>query len=244
MTQALTKLAAVQNPGLNLFDVPPTDYSLAESRYVPINPFTTGIHPIDFQIDPQDDFINLAKSYFEVELQLKLDNDGNIANDTLVTICNNFIHSLFKQINVCLNGMLISPQTDNYHHKAFTDTVIHNDRDDGETILKPEGWFNGLTCRDASGTALTANQLNPAHDDFKALSQDEQNWVKSVKPFNGGAKVVFRFQTLPQSVSTQQTTHARGANAKFKCTSTVVKFGVKNMAELDISETLQPTILK
>ena len=151
MTQALTKSAAVQNPGLNLFDVPPTDYSLAESRYVPINPFTTGIHPIDFQIDPQDDFINLAKSYFEVELQLKLDNAGNIANDTLVTICNNFIHSLFKQINVRLNGTLISPQKNNYHHKAFIDTVIHNDRD--------EGWFNGLTCRDASGTALTANQL-------------------------------------------------------------------------------------
>ena len=96
---------------------------------------------------------------------------GDIANDTLVTICNNFIHSLFKQINVRLNGTLISPQTDTYHNKAFIDTVIHNDRDDGETILKPEGWFNGLTCRDASGTALTANQLNPAHDDFKALSQ-------------------------------------------------------------------------
>ena len=33
-----------------------------------------------------------------------------------------------------------------------------------------------------------------ADDDFKALSQDEQNWVKSVKPFNGGAKMVFRFK--------------------------------------------------
>ena len=194
MTHSLTKSAAVQNPSLNLFDVPSTDYSFEASRYVPINPFTTGIHPIDFQIDPQDDFVNLAKSYFEVELKLKLDNNGNIANDTLVTICNNFIHSLFKQINVRLNGTLISPQTDNYHHKAFIDTVIHNDRDDGETILRTEGWFNGLTCRDASATGLTANQLNTAHDEFKALSADEQNWIKSIKPFNGGAKVVFRFK--------------------------------------------------
>ena len=139
MTQALIKSSAVQNPTLNLFDVPSTDYCLLESRYVPINPFTTGIHPIDFQIDPQEDFINLAKSYFEVKLQLKLDNNGNIANDTLVTICSNFIHSLFKQINVRLNGTLISPQTDTYHHKAFIDTVLHNDRDDGETILKRVG---------------------------------------------------------------------------------------------------------
>ena len=101
---------------------------------------------------------------------------------------------MFKQINVRLNGTFISPQRDNYHHKAFIDTVILNDRDDGETILRTEGWFNGLTCRDASATGLTANQLNTAHDDFKALSADEQNWIKSIKPFKGGAKVVFRFK--------------------------------------------------
>ena len=56
----------------------------------------------------------------------------------------------------------MSPQTDTYHHKAFIDTVIHNDRDDGETILKPEGWFNGLICCDASTRGLTANQVTLA----------------------------------------------------------------------------------
>ena len=65
----------------------------------------TGIHPIDFQKDPQEDFINLAKSYLEVELRLKFNNNGNIANDTLVNICNNLIHSLFKQINVRVKGL-------------------------------------------------------------------------------------------------------------------------------------------
>ena len=194
MSQTLTKSAAVQNPSLNLFDIPSTDYSLVDSRYVPVNPFTTGIHPIDFQIDPQEDFINLAKSYFELELQLKLDNATNLANNTLVTVCNNLIHSLFKQINVRLNGTLISPQTDTYHHKAFIDTVIHNDRDDGGTILKTEGLFNGLTCRDASAGGLTEDELDTTHDHFAALSADEQNWVKSIKPFVGGKKVVFRFK--------------------------------------------------
>ena len=178
---SLSKSVAVQSPSLNLFDVPPTDHSLVESHYVPINPFTTGINPIDFQIDPQDpqdSFLDLSKSYFEGELQLNLDNGGNIANDTLVTICNNLMHLLFKQINVCLNRTLISPQTDTYHHKAYMDAVIHNDRDNSETILKPEGWFNGLTCRDVSGMALTANQLNVGHDDHKVSSEDERNWVK------------------------------------------------------------------
>ena len=184
---SLSKSVAVQSPSLNLFDVPSTDY-----RYVPINPFTTDIHPIDFQIDPLDDFI--SNSYFEAELQLKLDNGGSVVDATRVTVCNNLTHLLFKQINVRLNGTLISHQTDTYHHKAFIDAVFHNDRDDGETILKPEGWFNRLTCRDASGTGLTVNQLNVAHDDHKALAIDEQNWIKAIKPLNDGASVVFRFK--------------------------------------------------
>ena len=54
---------------------------------------------------------------------------------------------------------MISPQTGTYHHKAFIDTVLNNDRDDGETILKPQGWFNGLPIRDQSDDAKNANQL-------------------------------------------------------------------------------------
>ena len=70
----------------------------------------------------------MSKSYFEGELQLKIDNGGSIDNATQVTVCNKFSHLLFKPINVCLNGTLISPdQTDRYHHKAYINAVIHND---------------------------------------------------------------------------------------------------------------------
>ena len=96
-----------------------------------------------------------------------------------------------------LNGTLISPQTNTYHHKAYIDAVIRNDRDDGETILKPEGWFKGLTCRDASGTGLTAEKMDVTHADHKALSEDEQNWIKSIKPLNRGKKSFVSIQTLP-----------------------------------------------
>ena len=57
----------VKNPMLDLFRVPPTDISIWSYHMVPINPFTTGINPIDFQIDPQEDYIDLSRSYFEIE---------------------------------------------------------------------------------------------------------------------------------------------------------------------------------
>ena len=196
MTQLVThaRSAGVRNPMLDLFEVPPTDLSLGGSRYVPINPFTTGVHPIDFQIDQQEDFIDLSNSYFELDLRLKLDNNANMVAATQTTGCNNIAHAIFKQINVRLNGTLISPQTDIYHHKAFIDTVLNNDRDNGETILKPEGWINGLTIRDQSDDAKTANQLDTTHDDYEALPEDERNWIKARTKFLDGNRIILRFK--------------------------------------------------
>jgi hypothetical protein len=191
---AHSRSAGVKNPMLDLFKVPPTDLSMVASRHVVINPFTTGVNPIIFNIAAQQDFINLNDSYFEIELRLQLDNGTDLAAANLVTLANNLAHSLFKQINVRLNGTLISPQTDTYHHKAFIDALLNHDRDDGNTILKPEGWFNGLQIRDQTENALTANELNPAHADHAALPADEKEWIKSRVKFLGGNRVVLKFK--------------------------------------------------
>ena len=109
------RLAGVRNPRLNMFDVPGTDLSMSARRWVKINPFNTGINPVSFQIDPQDDFLDLTDSEFEVELVLKKDTAGtvtNLATADVMGVVNNLAHSLFKQINVRLNSTLISPQTD------------------------------------------------------------------------------------------------------------------------------------
>ena len=58
----LARSAASGNPALNLFQVPPTDNSILSYRMVLIQPFTTGIKPVDFQIDPQEDYIDLSRS--------------------------------------------------------------------------------------------------------------------------------------------------------------------------------------
>lgn len=116
---AHARSAGVRNPVLDLFKVPPTDLSLVASRMVPINPFTTGNNPTDFQINAQDDVIDLNDSYFEIELRFKMDNGDDVVAGSPVTLANNLAHSIFKQINVRLNGTLISPQTDTYHYKAF-----------------------------------------------------------------------------------------------------------------------------
>ena len=76
---------------------------------VPINLFTTGINPIDFQIDPQEDYIDLSQSYFEIEWKLQKGAGGDAVSTDKSYLVNNIAHSIFKQISVGLNGTLISP---------------------------------------------------------------------------------------------------------------------------------------
>ena len=164
----------IKNPMLNLFSVPPTDISMSSYRMVPISPFTTGINPVDFQIDPQEDYMDLSRSYFQLEWTLKKSDGNNAVATDKTYLVNNIAHSLFKQISVRLNGTLISPQTYTYHYKAYIETLLNFDRDDGETILKPQGWFNAINVPDT----FQANELDQTKAEFKALDEEKQHVVK------------------------------------------------------------------
>ena len=129
---------------------------MSSRRFVRINPVT-------FQVDPQEDFIDMKGSYFEVEIAIKKDNGFNLLIGDVIRPANNLVHTLFKQINVRLNGTLIGPQTDTYHLKVFIEAVLNHDRDDGKTILTPEGWYNSLDVPDDAGAdEYTANMLDNA----------------------------------------------------------------------------------
>ena len=55
-----------------------------------------------------------------------------------------------------LNGTLISRQTDTYHYKAYVETLLNYNRSDGETVLRPQGWFNQIDAE----AALMANKID------------------------------------------------------------------------------------
>ena len=108
-------LKSVMNPQLSLFTVPPTDLRMSRYRVIHIQTCTTGINPVEFLVDPQEDYVDLSHSFFEIELALKLANGDNVVEARRLWPTNNFAHTLFKQISVRLNGTLISPQTDTDH---------------------------------------------------------------------------------------------------------------------------------
>ena len=77
-------------------------------------------------------------------MALKLANGDNVVEATRLWPMNSLAHTLFTQISARLNGTLISPQTNTYHYKAYLETLFKYNRQDGENVLKPQGWYNAL----------------------------------------------------------------------------------------------------
>ena len=107
----------VISPALKVFEVPPTDISIESYRMVTIQPTTTGINPMEFIIPALDDHVDLNRSYFTMHLLLKKTDGNNIAVADKLWPANNLAHTIINQIDLRLNGTLISPQSDTYHYK-------------------------------------------------------------------------------------------------------------------------------
>ena len=176
------------NPALRIFKVPPTDISINAYRMVTIQPTTTGINPMEFIVPGLDDFVDLGRSYFTMELSLKIEDAGNLVAAEKLWPVNNLAHSIIKQIDLQLNGTLISPQSDTYHYKAYLETLLNYDREDGKTVLGPQGWFNQVD----SPPEWTNNNTDSTtpHVAYRALSANHKGalaaMVVEVAKYAGG----------------------------------------------------------
>ncbi|MEG7523508.1 MAG: hypothetical protein M3H12_10465 [Chromatiales bacterium] len=59
---------------------------------------------------------------------------------------NNWLHSLFSQVDVYLNGTLATPSTTTYPYRAYIDTLLSYGDDAKATQLTSQMW-----CKDTAG---------------------------------------------------------------------------------------------
>ena len=166
---------------LNLFAVPDVDYRYEVSREVAFQPALTGTQPITLSIPASDDYYDLNELLFQVKVRLTDPAAGyegfqanlanSDANNTRNTYCvNNFAHTIFRDMTMSANGVLMTEQSNTYHYKAYLETLLNYNRQEGATKLVPQGWVNQLgtnadvpTAADWSGNvelqALTARLL-------------------------------------------------------------------------------------
>ena len=173
-----TETAAL-NPNLNLFTIPPTNLTTTSYRYVKVPHQTSSITPIHVYIERQSDYIDLERSFVELDLGFKMTGNANLTSrnydvNRIIAPAKNLVHTLFKQINFRVNGTLLKEQLDTYHFKPYLQTPLNYNRDDGETILQPTGWRNEID----SPVTYTVTTVKTDEAGFATLTDNQQSSIK------------------------------------------------------------------
>ena len=112
---------------LDLFAVPPTQTSIEDGRWVEHQPLTSldSGGPIEFVIPGTGDaYLDLANTYLLIRAKVVRGVGTDLAADTPVAPVNNWLHSLFSQVDVHLNDTLVTPSSNTYPFRAYVDTVL------------------------------------------------------------------------------------------------------------------------
>ena len=181
--------------GLNLFQVPSRDYRFESRREIEFNPVSaSSIQPVHFNIPASDDYIDLKEIRVEMEVKLDINTDNNYAgldpaapaadgtttasdanNTRTCVVVNNFAHSIFKQIDVKFNGVLMSEQTNYYAHLAYLATLLNFSKEEAKTKLVPQGWIDGAV-------SIGNSHLQVTNDSLLAGSATERATYNALRP--------------------------------------------------------------
>ena len=158
---------------LDLFSVPATQTSVENGLYVDYHPISsiTGGAPIEFDVNATgDDYLDLANSLLHVRVKIIKANGDNLDATSTVGPVNNFLHSLFSQVDVSLNGTLITSSTNTYAYRAYLETLLSYGTDTKSSQLT-----SALFYKDEAGRMdepVDRNSGSTARQAFAATSRE------------------------------------------------------------------------
>jgi len=112
---------------LNLFSVPPTQTSIEQGSWIEYHPITSFADgsPIEFDVNANgEDYIDFANTLLYVRAKLTAMDNANLSADAAVGPVNLFLHNMFSQVDISLNGTLITLSTNTYSYRAVLETLL------------------------------------------------------------------------------------------------------------------------
>ncbi|KAK6175876.1 hypothetical protein SNE40_014253 [Patella caerulea] len=128
---------------LDIFSAPNTKIDIESGKwheYHPISNLDSGA-PIEFYMSGAgEEYLDLAQSFFTVRAKI-LNSDGtNIADAANVGPVNNFLHSLFSQIDVSLNGKRVSQPAAVNPYRCYLENLLSYGTDAQKSHLLSCQW--------------------------------------------------------------------------------------------------------
>ena len=131
---------------VDLFSVPPTQLSLEKGRWIDYRPLSSVENPdsaINFLIAGTDEYLDLSKTILVVEGKITKEDGKPISGSEQSSVApvNNFLHSLFKQVDVYLNGKQVTPAMGTYAYRSYIETLLNYDVSAKESQLSSALYF-------------------------------------------------------------------------------------------------------
>lgn len=124
---------------LDLFAVPPTQSSVESGAiqcYRPVSALTANA-PIEFIIPPSnEEYLDLAHTTLHVTVKI-----NRATNAQNVAPVNNFLHSMFSQVDVFLNQRNVSPPSTRYSYRSYIEKLLNYGHEAKNTHLQTDLWF-------------------------------------------------------------------------------------------------------
>jgi len=113
---------------LDLFLLPETQCSVESAEYVYYKPIATidTNSPIEFQIPASgDEYVDVGETFLYVVASITKEDSTALTNTDVVGPANNFLHTMFSDICVSMNGKLITPPSNLYPYKAYFEALFN-----------------------------------------------------------------------------------------------------------------------
>jgi hypothetical protein len=162
------------NSELDLFSVPPTQESVESGHYLSYRPISSiSTHaPIEFSVlNNGEEYIDLAHIHLYLKVKLtKIEKVSatNVRSLDNVGPINNFMHSLFSQVDVSLNQRCVTPPSNNYNYRAYISNLLNYGEDAKKSHLTSSLWF-----KDTAGR-MEASDVNEGYESRKKYSNSNR----------------------------------------------------------------------
>ena len=148
---------------LDLFSVPPTQVSLEKGLWVDLQPVysVSDAGPITFVCPGTENYTDLPKTNLVVRVKVTKANGTDLHADERVDIVNNFLHSLFKQVDVFLKEKQVTQATGTYAYRAYLETLLNYGPAAKRSQLTAAMFYKDTAGKmDVANPALTAANAN------------------------------------------------------------------------------------
>lgn len=126
---------------LDLFYLPSTNTSIESGIWTEYTPISLIDKSIDFYVAGSSNYIHLNRTHLYLNVSILNENGLIISESDQVGPINNFASSLFRQVEIKLNGTPIEPTNNSYAYKAYLNDLLNYGEDAKSSYLQTSLFF-------------------------------------------------------------------------------------------------------